>query len=324
MLIGSTVTRNRAVNFGGDGGGIEATFSTRITVTRSIISDNIAAGAGGGVHALRLSGEARFTDVIIRDNVAGAEGGLYVGGGIAASCPKIVRSTISGNRTSSNGGGVQVAGDCGAEILNSTISGNQAGALGGGLANNGSVTLMHVTIADNTAGDLASGAGGGIHQFDFTSRAYLTNTLIAENEPSNCGGFRITSSGRNLDDDASCDLRTAGDLTVRDPGILPLADNGGFAPTHALRANSPAVDAGGTIGSIREDQRGFVRPVNGDGDTRILSDIGAYEFSAKKPAPPGKPPTDKPPTDKPTDEPPAPEHPDLPWLFWLRCIAAVN
>jgi CSLREA domain-containing protein len=314
-VVDSLVTHNRASNFGGDGGGIEATFSTRLTVLRSTISENSAAGAGGGVHAAVVAADATFTDSVIRGNIAGAEVGLYVGGGIAAVCPKILRSTISGNRASANGGGLQLTGVCGAEITNSTISGNTAGTSGGGLSNSGTVTLTHVTIADNTARDLLRDAGGGIDQFGRDSRTLLNNTLVAENVPSNCGGLRITSSGHNLDDDASCDLRTAGDLTVRDPGLLPLADNGGFAFTHALRANSPAVDAAVRGGTIVEDERGLPRPADGDGDTRIASDIGAYELGAKKP----EPPPEKPTTDKPTPDEPTPQKPDHPSLDWPVC-----
>jgi len=56
-----------------------------------------------------------------------------------------------------------------------------------------------------------------------------------------------------------------------------LADLGGPTPTHALRFDSPALDAGNS-GGLTTDQRGLPRPIGtpavagGDG-----SDIGAYE-----------------------------------------------
>ena len=61
------------------------------------------------------------------------------------------------------------------------------------------------------------------------------------------------------------------------PLLGPLANNGGPTPTHALRFDSPAIDAGDS-GSLTNDQRGFLRPVDGNGDSIAAADIGAYEF----------------------------------------------
>lgn len=65
-----------------------------------------------------------------------------------------------------------------------------------------------------------------------------------------------------------------------DPLLQPLADNGGFTLTHALGANSSAIDAGNpdpaTCSST--DQRGFPRPVDGDGHGVATCDIGAFEY----------------------------------------------
>jgi len=45
----------------------------------------------------------------------------------------------------------------------------------------------------------------------------------------------------------------------------PLAGNGGPTMTHALLAGSAAIDAGANC--LGNDQRGFQRPVDGNGDT---------------------------------------------------------
>jgi hypothetical protein len=70
---------------------------------------------------------------------------------------------------------------------------------------------------------------------------------------------------------------------VADPGLLPLASNGGPTQTHALALASPAIDKGKRNGfGPAKDQRGSPRPVDypfkpnaagGDG-----SDIGAFEL----------------------------------------------
>ncbi|WP_223847121.1 T9SS type A sorting domain-containing protein [Hymenobacter montanus] len=59
-----------------------------------------------------------------------------------------------------------------------------------------------------------------------------------------------------------------------DPLLSPLANNGGPTQTMALRAGSPAIDAGGSS-CPATDQRGLVRVG--------ACDIGAYEFSAPLP-----------------------------------------
>ena len=103
----------------------------------------------------------------------------------------------------------------------------------------------------------------------------IANSIIDALGPLVCFGASFTRD-HNVVDDSS--LRDA----VRNPLIGPLQDNGGVTNTHAIAANSPAVDAGANCSGA--DQRGQLR--------RRACDAGAYEFQGT-PTPPsggGQPP----------------------------------
>jgi hypothetical protein len=61
------------------------------------------------------------------------------------------------------------------------------------------------------------------------------------------------------------------DTLTGDPGIGPLADNGGPTQTHALLPGSIAIDTGDNPDALPTDQRGCART------SGAATDIGAYE-----------------------------------------------
>ena len=110
--------------------------------------------------------------------------------------------------------------------------------------------------------------------------------------PANCNNNPFTSEGHNLIDYNDCDLE--GDLTGNligvDPFLDTLQDNRGPTETIALLAGSPAIDAGNPNGCkdgegkvLTVDQRGEVRPQDGDRNGAQTCDIGAYEFQIDYP-----------------------------------------
>jgi hypothetical protein len=67
------------------------------------------------------------------------------------------------------------------------------------------------------------------------------------------------------------------DIVSVNPKIGTLQNNGGLTPTHALEPGSPAIEAGDPSSCPTEDQRGYTRPVDNDGDSTPVCDIGSVE-----------------------------------------------
>jgi hypothetical protein len=98
----------------------------------------------------------------------------------------------------------------------------------------------------------------------------------------------------NLDSDGTCGFYDPTDLSEVDPLLGPLQPNGGPTPTHALQLGSPAIDAIPSAActydhdgdpetpeiALTKDQRGGMRPREGNGSAPSGCDIGAYEVAA--------------------------------------------
>jgi hypothetical protein len=85
-------------------------------------------------------------------------------------------------------------------------------------------------------------------------------------------------------DEVIADGDLMGNITGASPNLGPLQNNGGLTFTQALLAGSPAIDAGNPAGCLDQtglplttDPRGFIRPVDGDGNSVSVCDMGAYE-----------------------------------------------
>jgi uncharacterized repeat protein (TIGR01451 family) len=192
-------------------------------------------------------------------------------------------------------------------IENSTLTGNTASGgtgatdgqgLGGAIFNlNGQANLDSATAAFNTAGqggalyDLGYLGGdlGSPPNHAYVGQAQLTNSILSNstagssdavsNAPAAVSNGDPNNASANVDASAHDLVQShtatgsgtfVGSPLTTDPGLGPLAPNGGLTPTRALTVSSPAVDAGQTTLTI--DQRGVSRP-QGPAD-----DIGAFEL----------------------------------------------
>jgi len=271
-----------------------------LTMDHCVVSANSTTNSGGGIDN---SGPLVAMNTAFTGNDAGAQGGALFNAGTQST---LRNCTISGNTAAGFGGGVYH--DPGTlNLIDSTITGNSAGSDGGGIAvasiasPDAILNIYNSTISGNGAG--LGHVGGGIANLGTVS---LANSILAGNYhqglglEDDCSGTIDSLDYNVIESTFGCTISGAGDHNIysQDPNLGPLQDNGGPTQTQALLDLSPAIDAGNPAGctdnlgaALTDDQRGFVRPVNG------RCDIGAFEYNS--PGPPTPTPT-KTPTPTPT------------------------
>jgi len=227
-------------------------------------------GAGSG-HGGAFGGNA--------SDFSGGGGGA-LGGAIFndSGTVTVQNSTFYSNSVTRGQGG---SGGCPTCNGGADNGGDSGGAI---FSRNGSLTVQNATISDNQA----TGAGGGIVVYNdgSTTTFILDNTIIANNGAQECimegSGSVATSAGgissstnlivNNSPTNTSPPQHPCPAATSSDPALDSLSPNSpGDTPTMALKAGSPAVDAGDDTYILATDQRSVQRPVGSHGD------IGAYE-----------------------------------------------
>jgi hypothetical protein len=304
ILQGNSILNNQSVGLGQNayGGGLQLE-NTQAILLDNILAGNIVSGteAYGGGLAISGAGSGQVTlmrNQFISNTAALPIQGFGFGGGIAVNSGQalLINSTMFSNTATANGGGLfigtsavfsftnsaiiaNLAGQDGGAIYNTgvfsisnvTISGNSASGMGGGIANLNLVSMVNTTVANNNSSN-----GAGLFNL---STVHTTNSLIALNNGDNCLGV-LNSQGHNLEDGGTCALGQPTDMSNTSAAMAQLAENGGRTPTHALAADSPAIDAGDNSACPAIDQRGVSRPVDGDEDGTAICDIGAFEYGS--------------------------------------------
>lgn len=273
----STVTGNHSTN---DGGGVSSNATTKIV--SSTIQFNHASN-GGGIH--QQLGSLELQRCTVSGNSADNGGGVFITATTATSV--LANSTIAGNFSQTNGGGITITGiaiEDPVVIRNCTISGNQATGFGGGVITFSSTPIVvnNSTIAFNRAS-----TGGGIYG-DINNPliplpvVIMQSTIVALNQAGTWpdlarAGMEIFIAVNSLVGSTG-NVAFAGDavsigLIGEDPLLAPLAKNGGPTETHALKKSSPAINQGSNPDGLTTDQRGapFKRKRG------LAVDIGAFE-----------------------------------------------
>jgi predicted outer membrane repeat protein len=280
-IVDATFRDNRAT--AQSGGAIGNSGTGSVEVWRTLFSHNTAQTDGG---AISSTGTVTLYDSTFDANAAGRDGGASFSSITAADRPvQITGATFVGNTAIGRGGALFAQGNSSAlTVTNSTFTLNQGQNGGAAYVLAGTLTLTNTTVARNSATD----SGGGLFNAATTS---LRNTLVAANtatagDPDLSGAF--TTLGCNLVGNlgAAGGLvhGTSGDLVGSavaplDARLGALGEFGGPTQTIELLPDSPAVDAGTSAGAPLTDQRGFLRPEDGNLDDTAVFDIGAFELA---------------------------------------------
>jgi len=272
-------TGNIATNLGG------AIFDaqTGASIANTLFMNNKALTNAGGAfyQSLTVSGAVGIYGCTFVSNSASLlAGGMSAGGITTMNNTTFYGNTCSGNGSvgsEQGGGGFFQGNNNPCYIYNSTFIGNSA-PTGGAMRIYGSGAISSSIIASNTA---TGGSGPDIAAHNQTSATLvLTNSLIGITN--GAGGTVSLTAGAPNAYGNYCGTST----TPQNPGLLPLANNGGSVlgwplPTCALQANSVAIHHGINPLGLPYDARGPGYPrSNALGQT----DMGALDFSASLPS----------------------------------------
>ncbi len=264
----------------GRGGAIYNNGGTTV-ISNCVFTGNT--GMLGGAMNNATAGTLTITDSVLSNNVAATVGGALQN--FSTSTLHLINTAITGNScgTSSTGGGA-IQGNGAITMTNVTMSGNSTLSSGGGIYYNGTgLTMTNTTIMGNASGSNA----GGLHKSTATNNANIRNSIIA----GNTGGASpditnvINSLGNNIIGVVGTSTGWVGsDMQNSNPFLSPLGYYGGNGFSHAVLLGSSAADNGQNCVknlscatnnppvAVVTDQRGAART----GDV----DIGAFEVSS--------------------------------------------
>lgn len=247
----------------GGAGGISLNGYSTLNLLNSTVSDNAANENAGGI-GMTANSIARIESSLISNNTATGSGrgaGMHLSSNTRLN---MINSTVSGNHANFSAGGLFLINSAFVSLENVTISGNTSNRDSGALiANSSTLSIVNSTVASNSAPNVAGIGVAGVDSVVTLVNTILANSVDAADCEVRLDGTIIVDLN-SIVGDGTCGANRSGD-----PGLLPLADNGGPTPTHALAPNSIAIDTGEPSTCLSTDQRGEQR------DSQC--DVGAFE-----------------------------------------------
>ncbi|MCB0163799.1 MAG: right-handed parallel beta-helix repeat-containing protein [Anaerolineae bacterium] len=252
----------------GGGGFIDATSSLSMTGESEIYNNTATIGGGG----LYNDGTLGMAESRIHNNSAVQGGGLY---NTAAA------NLDLGNRFYSNqadqGAAIYHTTSNNLSLVNTFIYNNQATTAGGGVyIDSGNPDILHNTFYSNQVD--AATAGGAVYVN--SGSPTIKNNIFSQNQANGSShAIHTAAVGATIDFNnywtAGVGVQVTGAVVSGGNGVDgdPLLEDPAGEDFH-LTANSPAINAGETLGAVTRDFEEDPRPINS------ASDIGADEVNA--------------------------------------------
>ncbi|WP_146518123.1 beta strand repeat-containing protein [Stieleria varia] len=255
QLIGVTLSQNRVFGLSsspttaGNGAGLHVSGSGFVTVSDSMITENVASGEGGGLW--NGTGRMDLFRNMIDGNTASGNGSDQGGGGVFNSGGVITLfgGSISDNvadGTSGSGGGV--LNDVGGRMVFNAVSitGNSANRAGGGIEDNSGAGLGIVVrggaLSSNEVGS-SPGNGGGLH-ITGSGDATIQSVVIEGNTASAEGGGLWNGTGTLTVQGSTLSNNVASGSIAADEGGGAIFNNGGTLVVTGQNSFSQNSDAG--------------------------------------------------------------------------------
>ena len=271
FITGNTAAGSSSIDAGGGGiyddlGGLGATFTDIMVVGNHALNMS-----GGGIYENSFNGStplSSYNNVTLSGNDA-----LVAGGGFyaAATVTSLTNATITGNSTTGDvsasnigGGGIAAGFNGSVTVKNATISGNTSTTQGGGVAAIARADHIHLhntilvknTVNSSSSDCFTGGSGGGIDSTGYNIVDDLTCALVPTTDRQ---GSSFNPNLGVLQDNTGPVDGAPGDTS---PTL-----------TEALPTGSIAIDTADPAGANNPatDERGVSRP------QALASDVGAYE-----------------------------------------------
>ena len=223
QIVDSSIGSNTAN--GNDGGG--AIYNRgEADITNTSFVGNMATGSfgglGGGILNDSFNGRLTIRDSAFDGNTAIRGGGIYNGGNVLT----LMNTILSSNVANDNGGAIYNGYGTDASIINSSLTGNRTFENGGGVANEGDLNLINSTLS----GNIANRAGGGVYANSGNGMVSVVNTAIFRNSADFGGGIYNEGStvdvvGSTLNQNISSAFGVTGSILNDDGGTLSITNS---------------------------------------------------------------------------------------------------
>jgi hypothetical protein len=166
LTIASLSAADTLVTWQGVPGGdrlIDVHARAQVEIVKVTLRGGAVPNGDGG--AIRNAGTLALTDVVVERSQAAGRGGGIANSGTLRVLTDRTGTTVRRNQAETDGGGIANAAGAVAELRRATVRDNTAGRDGGGVFNEGTLTILEVSLIGGVGGNGGNSAGrngGGI------------------------------------------------------------------------------------------------------------------------------------------------------------------